>query len=75
MAKKMTKAEAIAYGRQIHNECAKAANEMRQFETQMMINQGYTTAEIENFFAVRAVKRNINLGLGTSRRCRFVTLG
>lgn len=72
MAKKMTKSEAIAYGQKIHNECAAAKAEMREFEAGMMLNQGYSPAEIENFFAVRAVERNIALGLGTSHRVRRV---
>ena len=70
--KKMTKAEAIAFGQKIHRDCATAKAEMREFETEMMTRQGYSTAEIERFFAVRAVERNIALGLGTSHRVRRI---
>ena len=68
----MTKAEAIAFGKRVHNEAVLAAAEVKNFETEAMLRQGYTPQEIGNFFAVRAVERNIALGLGKSHRVRRI---
>lgn len=64
----MTKQQAIDFGRRIHEEALTAAKEIKEFETQMMVRQGYSPQEIGNFFAVREFHRRIDRGEGKSRR-------
>lgn len=67
-SKKQARLNALAFGRQIREDSAKAKAEAREEEIQMMLRQGYTRREAENIMAVDAFNDMIARGYGVSHR-------
>lgn len=71
-SKKQARLNALAFGRQIREDSAKAKAEAREEEIQMMLRQGYTRSEAVNTMAVDAFNDMIARGFGKSHRvCRI----
>ena len=61
--------QALARGRQIHEDMVAAKEAYRAREAEELKKKGYTTVEINNYFRREELEDKIYRGFGVSRRC------